>query len=91
MRSPARAPPQCLGSGITTTADASFSGAAAPACRDLGLRGLVALEVFGQEPERVERFHEKHERVGDAWGELVRARGLAARPVHGLRRPLRSL
>ncbi|HET9673449.1 MAG TPA: amidohydrolase family protein [Gaiellaceae bacterium] len=63
---------QCLGSGITTTADASFSGAAAPACRDLGLRGLVAIEVFGQEPERTDGFEEKRERVSEAWGDLVR-------------------
>ena len=62
---------QCLASGITTTADASFSGAAALACRDLGLRGLVCLEVFGQDPERVAAFHEKHARVNGAWGELV--------------------
>ncbi len=42
---------QCLASGITTVADASFSGAAAPACAELGLRGIVGLEVFGSDPD----------------------------------------
>ena len=42
---------ECLASGITTVGDASYSGAAAPACAELGLRALVYLEVFG-EPER---------------------------------------
>ena len=63
---------ECLRSGITTTADASFSGAAAPACRALGLRGLIALEVFGQGSERAEDFEAKRERVADAWSDLVR-------------------
>ncbi len=38
---------ECLRSGVTTVADASFSGAAAHAAADLGLRGIVYLEVFG--------------------------------------------
>ena len=37
----------CLRSGITTVGDASFSGAAATACAELGLRAVVYLEVFG--------------------------------------------
>ena len=40
---------QCLASGITTTADASFSAAAGPAMAELGLRGIVYLEAFGDE------------------------------------------
>ncbi|HVN61444.1 MAG TPA: amidohydrolase family protein, partial [Gaiellaceae bacterium] len=40
---------QCLASGITTTGDASFSGAAAAAMDELGLRGIVYLEAFGDE------------------------------------------
>ncbi len=36
---------ECLRSGVTTIADASFSGAAAVAMRDLGLRGHVGLEA----------------------------------------------
>jgi len=38
---------ECLRSGITTVGDASFSGAAATACDDVGLRGIVYIEVFG--------------------------------------------
>ncbi len=63
---------ECLRSGITTTADASFSGASAQACRDLGLRGLIALEVFGQGPEHAAEFEAKRERAADAWSDLVR-------------------
>ena len=62
---------ECLRSGITTTADASFTGAAAPACRELGLRAIVLLEVFGQEPERVADFHAKRERFDGVFGGLV--------------------
>jgi len=40
---------QCLASGITTTGDASFSGAAGLAMAELGLRGIVYLEAFGDE------------------------------------------
>ncbi len=40
---------ECLRSGVTTIADASFSGTAAAAASELGLRGIVALEVFGLE------------------------------------------
>ncbi|MBA3843084.1 MAG: amidohydrolase family protein [Actinobacteria bacterium] len=36
-----------LASGITTTADYSFSGAAVQAAGELGLRAIVYLEVFG--------------------------------------------
>src|SRR5204862_3512896 len=46
-----------LASGITTVGDASYSGAAAAACEDIGLRALVYLEVFGRDPvEAGERF-----------------------------------
>ena len=40
---------ECLGSGITTIADASFSGAGAVAASELGLRGLACLELFGSD------------------------------------------
>jgi 5-methylthioadenosine/S-adenosylhomocysteine deaminase len=40
---------QCLSSGITCTGDASFSGAAGLAMAELGLRGIVYLEAFGNE------------------------------------------
>jgi cytosine/adenosine deaminase-related metal-dependent hydrolase len=40
---------QSLASGITATGDASFSGAGGLAMADLGLRGIVYLEAFGDE------------------------------------------
>jgi cytosine/adenosine deaminase-related metal-dependent hydrolase len=42
---------ECLRSGIATIGDASFTGAAAAACADLGLNGIVYLEVFGDNPD----------------------------------------
>ena len=49
----------CLASGVTTVADCSFTGAAAEAASELGLRAVVYLEVFGAEPPDVlERFEE---------------------------------
>ena len=46
-----------LAAGITTTADYSFSGAAATAANELGLRAIVYLEVFGANlREAEERF-----------------------------------
>jgi cytosine/adenosine deaminase-related metal-dependent hydrolase len=62
---------QSLASGIATTADASFTGAAAVASVELGLRALVHLEVFGHEADAVARFEEKYERVRDVVGGLV--------------------
>jgi 5-methylthioadenosine/S-adenosylhomocysteine deaminase len=44
-----------LASGITTTADYSFSGGAATAAAQLGLRAIVYLEVFAREPADAER------------------------------------
>ncbi len=44
-----------LASGITTTADYSFSGAAATAAGELGLRAIVYLEVFAADPAEAER------------------------------------
>ncbi len=64
---------ECLRSGVTTLADASFTGAAAPACADLGLHAVVHIEVFGDDPDaalaRVERLHEA---VGASVSERVR-------------------
>jgi 5-methylthioadenosine/S-adenosylhomocysteine deaminase len=55
-----------LRSGITTTADYSFSGAAATAAADLGLRAIVYLEVFAVDPKEAERqWLEKRSRVAD--------------------------
>jgi cytosine/adenosine deaminase-related metal-dependent hydrolase len=50
---------ECLRSGIGTVGDASFSGAAAHAAEELGLRASVYLEVFGTDPdEAAERLDE---------------------------------
>ena len=64
---------ECLRSGITTVGDASFSGAAATACTDLGLRAIVYLEVFGQDREDLDgRYHEHRARVQPALSDSVR-------------------
>ena len=50
---------ESLRAGITTTADYSFSGVAAHAAGELGLRAIVYLEVFGADPAAAEkRFRE---------------------------------
>ena len=55
---------ECLRSGITTVADYSFSAAGAVACAELGLRGIVYLEVFGADPTGArEQFEAKAERA----------------------------
>jgi 5-methylthioadenosine/S-adenosylhomocysteine deaminase len=60
-----------LAAGITTTADYSFSGAAAAAAQQLGLRAIVYLEVFAHEAADAERqFVEKQERLAET--DLVR-------------------
>jgi 5-methylthioadenosine/S-adenosylhomocysteine deaminase len=57
----------CLASGITTCADYSFSGAAAVAAAEAGLRAIVYLEVFGADPADAERqFAEKRARAGES-------------------------
>lgn len=60
-----------LAAGITTTADYSFSGAAATAAAELGLRAIVYLEVFGSDPRETERqFETARGRIEET--ELVR-------------------
>jgi 5-methylthioadenosine/S-adenosylhomocysteine deaminase len=44
-----------LAAGITTTADYSYSGAAATAAGEVGLRAVVYLEVFAVDPADAER------------------------------------
>jgi 5-methylthioadenosine/S-adenosylhomocysteine deaminase len=62
---------ECLRSGVTTVGDASFSGMAATACAELGLRAIVYLEVFGG-PEAVEtQFVPARARVEDAFSDRV--------------------
>jgi len=64
---------ECLGSGITTVGDASFSGAAAPACAGLGLRAIVYLEVFGSDTRgALEHVAELREHVEPSLSERVR-------------------
>jgi len=62
---------ECLRSGITTIGDCSFSGAAATACADLGLRAIVYLEVFGEDASALRRFEELRERVAGAFSDRV--------------------
>ena len=63
----------CLRSGITTVGDCSFSGAAATACADLGLRATVYLEVFGASEEAIpERFEPMSDRIAGALSDDVR-------------------
>jgi 5-methylthioadenosine/S-adenosylhomocysteine deaminase len=65
---------QCLASGVTTVGDASFAGAAAHACAELGLRAIVYLEVFGREPaDALAQYREKLEYVQPALSEGVAA------------------
>jgi cytosine/adenosine deaminase-related metal-dependent hydrolase len=53
-----------LRSGITTTADYSFSGAAATAAGELGLRAIVFIEVFALDPTVAEqRFEAKRAQI----------------------------
>jgi cytosine/adenosine deaminase-related metal-dependent hydrolase len=55
---------ESLRAGIATTADYSFSGAAANAAAELGLRATVYLEVFALDPSEAERqFNDKRARV----------------------------
>ena len=64
---------ECLRSGITTVGDCSFSGAAATACADLGLRGTIYLEVFGGTDGPIaERFEPIRERIADSLTDHVR-------------------
>jgi 5-methylthioadenosine/S-adenosylhomocysteine deaminase len=64
---------ECLASGIGTIGDCSYSGAAAVACGDLGLRANVYLEVFGADPApALESFAARRERIDDVLSERVR-------------------
>ena len=64
---------ESLRSGVTTVADASFSGATAIACAALGLRAIVYLEVFGRGLEQLEtRFAPNRARIEHALSDRVR-------------------
>lgn len=63
---------ECLASGVTTVGDASYTGVAGSAMAELGLRGIVYLEVFGGPDELDGRFLESLERAGPGLSERVR-------------------
>ena len=64
---------ECLAAGITCVGDASYSGAAATACAELGLRATVYLEVFGPGTEQLEtRFAAHRDRVAGDLSDRVR-------------------
>jgi cytosine/adenosine deaminase-related metal-dependent hydrolase len=62
----------CLRSGITTVGDCSFSGAAAGACAELGLRAIVYLEVFGADGSALARLDELRVSVAESLSDRVR-------------------
>jgi 5-methylthioadenosine/S-adenosylhomocysteine deaminase len=61
---------ESLAAGITTTADYSFTGTAATAADELGLRAIVYLEVFGDQPEAEATFERLRPTVRES--DLVR-------------------
>jgi 5-methylthioadenosine/S-adenosylhomocysteine deaminase len=64
---------QCLASGITTVVDASYSAASPRACSEIGLKAIVGLEVFGDDPEAaLAHFEELKEIAAPALSEQVR-------------------
>jgi 5-methylthioadenosine/S-adenosylhomocysteine deaminase len=64
---------ECLASGITTVGDSSFTGAAAVAAAELGLRATVYLEVFGATSDEIStRFEANRQRAAAAFSGLVR-------------------
>ena len=74
-----------LSSGVTTTADYSFSGAAAQAATELGLRAIVYLEVFAVDPAVAEEQYTRKRAVVDET-ELVRIGSRRMRPTRARRR-----
>ena len=81
---------ELLGAGVTTTADYSFSGAAATAAGELGLRAIVYLEVFGSDPDEAGRRIRRAPGLAQAAEEQAPCpdRDLAARAVHLLDRAI---
>ena len=62
---------ESLAGGVTTVGDASFSGAAAVAAHELGLRALVYLEIFGADPSQVEELRARIDELEGEVGERV--------------------
>jgi cytosine/adenosine deaminase-related metal-dependent hydrolase len=64
---------ECLAAGITTVGDCSYSGAAAAGAAELGLRAIVYLEVFGDDPSAaLDRFEELRGRVEPLSSDRIR-------------------
>jgi cytosine/adenosine deaminase-related metal-dependent hydrolase len=73
---------ECLRSGVTSVGDASYSGAAAVACAELGLRATVYIEVFGPGTGHiVERFEAHRARIADMLSARVRV-GISPHSVY---------
>ena len=63
---------ECLRSGVGTVGDCSFSGAAAVAMDELGLRGIAYLEVFGADPgEALGQFEDLRSRAASHFNDRV--------------------
>jgi cytosine/adenosine deaminase-related metal-dependent hydrolase len=61
-----------LASGVTTLGDASFTGAAAIGCSELGVRAIVYLEIFGADAETARaQYARSRERVEEHLSPLV--------------------
>ncbi len=72
-RSPGWARPSACARGSRPSRDASFTGAAAPACAELGLPALVALEVFGDDADAaLARFAALRDAIAGSLSERVR-------------------
>lgn len=63
---------ESLRSGVTTIADASYSGAAAIAASELGLSAIVCLEVFGTDPAKLDEQEPKRAELEEQASDLVR-------------------
>jgi 5-methylthioadenosine/S-adenosylhomocysteine deaminase len=63
---------ECLASGVTTVGDASFTGAAAIAVDELGLRAIVHLEAFGSPDDLDARFAPGRARIEGHLSDRVR-------------------
>ena len=63
---------ESLRSGITTTGDCSFSGAAALAAATTGLRAIIYLEVFNSEISVLDRFFAARAKIEHSLSDRVR-------------------
>jgi cytosine/adenosine deaminase-related metal-dependent hydrolase len=62
---------ESLASGVTTIADASYSGAAALAASELGLGAIVCLEVFGTDPTKLDEVVVRRRELAAQTGDTV--------------------